>query len=84
MVLRIHDRDQTTDEGVLGAHLWLEAGELPSINTTLAPLSDLYYSLVQKGFYTLSERNFDFCDLGQHTGQYMNWGTFPCINRGVL
>jgi len=81
-ILRVHDRDQLTDEGPLGAHVWLEAGEVPAALTTLAPLSDLYYSLVQDGFYTLAERNFDFGDLAEHPMLYMNWGTFPCRNRG--
>ncbi len=82
-VLRVHDRDQTTDEGPLGAHVWLEAGEQPATVTTLAPLSDFYYRLVQDGFYTLAERKFDFGDLGKHPMLYMNWGTFPCRNRGA-
>lgn len=82
-VLRVHDRDQTTHEGSLGAHVWLEAGEQPTAVTTLAPLSDFYFHLVQSGFYTLSARAFDFGDLGEHTMLYMNWGTFPCKNRGA-
>ncbi|MDT3735872.1 MAG: hypothetical protein ROZ00_06595 [Denitratisoma sp.] len=82
-VLRVHDRDQTTSEGPLGAHVWLEAGQQLATATTLAPLSDFYYRLVQDGFYTLATRNFDFGDLSQHLMLYMNWGTFPCRNRGA-
>ncbi|MEQ1813787.1 MAG: DUF6602 domain-containing protein [Candidatus Nitrotoga sp.] len=82
-ILRVHDRDQSTDEGLLGAHVWLEDEKMPAIFTTLAPLSDLYYSLVQGGFYTLAERNFDFGDLAKHSMLYMSWGTFPCRNRGA-
>ncbi|MHB1301033.1 MAG: DUF6602 domain-containing protein [Burkholderiales bacterium] len=65
-ILRAHDRDQVTDEGPLGAHVWLEAGETPAVSTTLAPLSDFYYQLIQDGFYTLNARDFDYGDLGEH------------------
>ncbi len=74
-ILRVHDHDQITDEVPLGANVWLEAGETPVTITTLAPLSDFYYSLVQDGFYTLAARDFDFSDLGEHPMLYMNWGT---------
>ncbi|MDD1622034.1 MAG: hypothetical protein LUQ11_11185 [Methylococcaceae bacterium] len=82
-ILRVHDKDQMTDEGPLGAHVWMEASEHPATSTTLAPLSDFYYQLIQDGFYTLNARNFDFGDLGAHAMSYMNWGTFPCLNRGA-
>jgi len=83
LILRAHDKDQVPDEGPLGALLWMDAGEDPAVSTTLAPLSDLYYSLILDGFYTLSARNYDFGDLGVHAVSYMNWGTFPCLNRGA-
>lgn len=82
-ILRVHNRDQKTSEGSLGANVWLERGETPAIFTTLAPLSDFYYSLIQGGFHTLAARNFNFNDLGTHPDLYMNWGTFPCKNRGA-
>ncbi len=83
-ILRAHVGDQKTDEGLLGAHVWLEAGEHPAVSTTLAPLSDFYYQLIQDSFYTLAARDFDYGDLGEHAMAYMNWGTYPCINRGAL
>jgi len=82
-ILRVHQRDQDGDEGPLGAHVWLEGGDLPSISTTLAPLSDFYYELVQGSFYTLAHRGFEFTHVGQHMMEYMAWGTFPCTNRGA-
>lgn len=83
-ILRVHDRDQATGDGPHGAHVWLESGEIPCTATTLAPLSDFYYELVQGGFYTLSARNFSCGDLGRHMMSYMNWGTLPCIKGGAL
>lgn len=39
------------------------------------PLSDMYYSLVQNGYYILGERNFTFQDIGEHIMSYMSWST---------
>ncbi len=39
------------------------------------PLSDLYYSLVQDGYYMLGDRNFRFDDIGEHIMSYMSWST---------
>ena len=39
------------------------------------PLSDLYYSLVQDGYYMLGDRNFGFDDIGEHIMSYMSWST---------
>lgn len=39
------------------------------------PLSDVYYSLVQNGYYILGERNFAFNDIGGHIMDYMSWST---------
>lgn len=80
-VLRLKESDQTGDEGPLGASLWLETSRFPAISTSLAPLSDFYYSLLQNSYYTLDERNITFGDLGKHMSKYMSWGTFPCFNR---
>jgi len=39
------------------------------------PLSDIYYSLVQNGYYMLGDRNFTFNDIGKHVMDYMSWST---------
>lgn len=39
------------------------------------PLSDIYYALVQDGYYTLGDRNFTFDDIGSHIMDYMSWST---------
>lgn len=39
------------------------------------PLSDFYYSLVQRGYYSLGDRNFCFHDIGAHIMSYMSWST---------
>lgn len=39
------------------------------------PLSDVYYSLVQSGYYTLGSRDFSFNDIGEHVMDYMSWST---------
>lgn len=39
------------------------------------PLSDIYYSLVQNGYYILGERDFTFQDIGIHMMSYMSWST---------
>ena len=43
---------------------------------THAPLSDLYYRLVQNGYYALDARNFSFGDIGAQMMDYMSWGTW--------
>lgn len=83
-LLRIPETDHFDDEGPLGASIWLEGGEQPTVATTISPLSDLYYRLTQNSFYILSSRGYEFGDLGQHMMEYMNWGTYPCLNRGAI
>lgn len=39
------------------------------------PLSDVYYSLVQNGYYILGERDFNFNNIGAHIMSYMSWST---------
>lgn len=46
-------------------------GTIPSYT----PLSDIYYSLVQDGYYMLGDRNFGFDDIGEHIMSYMSWST---------
>lgn len=82
-LLRVHDSDHVDGEGSLGAYLWLEDGNLPYVQTSLAPLSDLYYRLVQDAYYALSGRDFDFGEIGQHMNEYMSWGTYSCLSRGA-
>jgi len=40
-----------------------------------SPLSDFYYRLVQDSYYCLSERNYNFNDIGRHFMDYMSWST---------
>lgn len=42
---------------------------------TYSPLSDVYYKLVQNGYYILGERDFTFNDIGAHIMSYMSWST---------
>jgi len=81
-ILRIHDSDQFGNEGSLGAFIARDVDKTPVIYTTLAPLSDFFYHIVQDMYYILSSRNFDFLDIGMHMIKYMNWGTYQCLNRG--
>jgi hypothetical protein len=39
------------------------------------PLSDIYYTIVQMGYYILGERNFSFNEIGAHMNNYMSWST---------
>lgn len=82
-ILRIQESDQIGNEGPLGVLIAREVDKTPFISTTLAPLSDFYYRLVQDMLYELSTRNFGFYDVGVHLNSYMRWGTYPCINRGA-
>jgi hypothetical protein len=43
---------------------------------THAPLSDLYYDLIQQAYYTIGARGFDFGQIGAHMMAYMSWGTY--------
>ena len=43
---------------------------------THAPLSDLYYRLVQNAYYTIDARGFDFGNIGAQMMAYMAWGTY--------
>jgi hypothetical protein len=83
-LLRLHESEQLSNEGDLGAIISLEGGKLNLIMTTLAPLSDLFYILIQNSYFTLASRGFGNDDLGNQMTNYMNWGTYPCLNRGLL
>lgn len=74
-VLRLKPQDQHGDEAV-GAFLWLEAGRLPSVAKTRAPLADLYYRLVQDCCYTLGARDRGMDGVGRALCDYMKWGVF--------
>jgi len=76
-VLRILPSDLPECERTFGLRMWLETQDLPSYVTTVSPLSDFYYSLVQDGYYTLGARGYDFNDVGEHMLEYMTWGTNP-------
>ncbi|WP_411993556.1 DUF6602 domain-containing protein [Agarivorans sp. DSG3-1] len=45
------------------------------IRASYTPLSDVYYSMVQTGYYTLGARDFGFNDIGEHVMDYMSWST---------
>ena len=81
-ILRLQKQDQFTEEGSLGSRLWHESSKDPSIITTLAPLSDIYYDLIQTTYCELSCRKNDFARIDEQMNKYMAWGTFPCLNRG--
>lgn len=81
-ILRLIGKDQIyKKEGEIGANLWLEGSEDPSKLTTLSPLSDFYYRLIQNAYYTEAERKIDYFELGKIMCDYMSWGTFPSIGR---
>jgi hypothetical protein len=84
-VLRVLPADNEASPRALGLELhWEPVASRKRVRTnwfetvrpTLAPLSDLYYELVQDSYYTLAARNFDFHDLGVQMLSYMAWGTF--------
>jgi len=76
-VLRILPSDFPDPERTYGAHLWLEDHNAPSHVTTVSPLSDFYYNLVQDAYYTMGARAYDMDDVAENMNQYMNWGTHP-------
>jgi len=43
--------------------------------SSYTPLSDIYYRLVQNGYYILGSRNFGFNDIGMLIMEYMSWST---------
>lgn len=50
-------------------------GFLFGTRASYTPLSDIYYALVQNGYYMLGDRNFTFNDIGEHVMSYMSWST---------
>lgn len=50
-------------------------GFLFGTRAVYSPLSDIYYSLVQNGYYILGTREFTFDDIGEHIMSYMSWST---------
>lgn len=81
-ILRLTEKDQIYEkEGEIGANLWLEGSEDPSAVTTLSPLSDFYYRLIQNAYYTEAKRKIDHLELGKIMCDYMSWGTFPSKGR---
>jgi len=74
-VLRVLDSDRGPDGFAHGVRIWAELDFGPTNAPTASPLSDLYYELVQTGFYCLSARNYDFNDLGEQMIKYMEWGS---------
>ncbi len=81
-ILRLTEKDQIyKKEGEIGATLWLEDLKDPSTLTTLSPLSDFYYRLIQNAYYTAAMRKIDNIGLGNIMNDYMSWGTFPSIGR---
>ncbi len=84
-VLRVLPRDNAAFPRALGAEWhWEPSGTsrrkagawIETVRPTLAPLSDIYYQLVQNAYYTLSARDFTMHDLGVQMNDYLAWGTF--------
>lgn len=50
-------------------------GFMLTTRPSYSPLSDVYYHLVQSGYYLLGERNYDFSAIGSYINQYMSWST---------
>lgn len=83
-LLRVPKASLPNNEPELGASIWLEAGRYPAIMLTRAPLSDLYYSLVQNSYYGLDSRRYDFQDLGRFMMDYMSWGTYLNFEKEIV
>jgi hypothetical protein len=84
-VLRVLSEDNKALPRALGAEFHWEPTRarkgrktdwVETVRPTLAPLSDIYYRLVQGAYYTLSARNFTLHDLGVQMNDYLAWGTF--------
>jgi hypothetical protein len=84
-VLRLHTKDQTKKQPV-GVEFHFEPdisddgseeiiGYFLTTRPMFTPLSDLYYRLVQNGYYTLGHRDYSYSDIGRHVMQYMAWST---------
>ncbi|MCH7499241.1 MAG: hypothetical protein IH886_04425 [Nitrospinae bacterium] len=84
-ILRFPDKDQPVEQEI-GGCLHFEPTEdeqesgsvdtfLPTFSASYTPLSDFYYRLVQKSYYTLGARDFSLTDLGEHFMLYMSWST---------
>lgn len=70
----VQDRPEHDTSDRTGAQLideWFETTRF-----THAPLSDLYYGVVQDAYYSLGARGFDVGDIGAHMNDYMSWGTY--------
>ena len=76
-VLRILKSDAPDSSKSFGVQIWLETGDLPATSTTVSPLSDFYFHLVQDAYYTLGARDYGLNDVGSHLNEYMTWGTYP-------
>lgn len=76
-VLRILKSDCQDTSKSFGVVVWVDRGVLPLSFTTLSPLSDFYYRLIQNSYYFLGARDYDLNDVGCHLNEYMTWGTYP-------
>lgn len=86
-ILRISETEQPTSEKI-GAELHFEPDhdakeddrfidfEL-TCRASYTPLSDLYYTIIQNGYYTLGAREYGFTEIGAHIMDYMSWSTCP-------
>ena len=74
--LRILSSDLPCRKKVFGVSLFIDGGR-PFHLTTLAPLSDFYFGLVQDAYYTLNQRKYEYGDIGEQIFNYATWGTYP-------
>jgi hypothetical protein len=69
------DEEDGESEGSSGPKDAITDQWIETTRFTQAPLSDLYYRLVQDGYYALDARSFSFGDIGAQMMDYMSWGT---------
>jgi hypothetical protein len=48
---------------------------IPTCLASFNPLSDIYYTIVQKSYYILGSRNISFKDIGFQVMDYLSWAT---------
>jgi len=86
-LLRLPEKDQKFDEQI-GGMLHFEPGDdeleyIPTFIPKYTPLADLYYNLIQRSYYCLSARDYDFSDIGRQLSNYMTWTTcHKALNSG--
>lgn len=84
-LMRLHPSDQTSQQKI-GAMLHFEpdfneknedeiVGYIPTCTASFTPLSDLYFDIVQRGYYILGSRDISYNDIGAQVMDYLSWST---------